>query len=44
MVMCALGGALMMRYLPDGTPAALMVLLVILTSIIAGMLLSLIHI
>ena len=26
MVMGALGGALMMRYLPDGTPAALMVL------------------
>ena len=40
MVMGALGGALMMRYLPDGTPAALMVLLVILTSIIAGMLYS----
>ena len=38
MVMGALGGALMMRYLPDGTPAALMVLLVILTSIIAGLL------
>ena len=38
MVMGALGGALMMRYLPDGTPAALMVLLVILTIIIAGML------
>lgn len=40
MVMGALGGALMMRYLPDGTPAALMVLLVILTSIIVGMLYS----
>ena len=40
MVMGALGGALMMRYLPDGTPAALMVLLVILTSIITGMLYS----
>ena len=40
MVMGALGGALMMRYLPDGTPAALMVLLVILTSIIASMLYS----
>ena len=40
MVMGALGGALMMRYLPDGTPAALMVLLVILTSITAGMLYS----
>ena len=43
MVMGALGGALMMRYLPDGTPAALMVLLVILTSIIAGMLYSCRH-
>ena len=40
MVMGALGGALMMRYLPEGTPAALLLLLVLLTIIIGCMLYS----
>ena len=40
MVIGAMGGALLMRMLPDGTPAALIVLLVILVSIIVGMIYS----
>lgn len=40
MVIGAMGGALMMRYLPSGTPAIAIVLLVILVSIIVGMLYS----
>lgn len=41
MVMGALGGALMMKYLPDSTPALLMILLVCLAAIAIGMLYSL---
>ncbi len=41
MVIGALGGALMMRYLPQGTPAGLMVLLVVLAAALAGALYSL---
>lgn len=41
MVMGALGGALMMKYLPDSTPALLMILLVCLAAIAMGMLYSL---
>ncbi len=41
MVMGALGGALMMKFLPDGTPAAAMILLVVLAAIVLGMLYSL---
>ena len=46
MVMGALGGALMMKFLPDGTSAVLMILLVVLAAVLLGMLysLSLIHI
>ena len=40
MVIGAMGGALLMRMLPDGTPAFLIVLLVILISIIVGMIYS----
>ncbi len=40
MVIGALGGALAMKYLPSGTPALVMVLLVSLCSIAAGMLYS----
>ena len=40
MVIGALGGALTMRYLPDGTPAFLIVVLVILVSMLAGLLYS----
>ena len=38
MVIGAMGGALLMRMLPDGTPAFFVVVLVILISIIVGML------
>lgn len=41
MVMGALGGALMMKYLPDSTPVLLMILLVCLAAIAMGMLYSL---
>lgn len=41
MVMGALGGALMMKYLPEGTPAFFMILLVILAAVAVGMLFSL---
>ena len=41
MVMGALGGALMMKFLPAGTPALVMILLVILASVAVGMLFSL---
>lgn len=41
MVMGALGGALMMKYLPAATPAVVMVLLVLLASALIGMLFSL---
>ncbi len=41
MVMGALGGALMMKYAPAGTPAFLMILLVILASVLVGMIFSL---
>lgn len=40
MVIGALGGALTMRYLPDETPAFLIVVLVILVSMLAGLLYS----
>ena len=40
MVIGAMGGALLMRMLPDGTPAFLIVILVILISIVVGMLYS----
>ena len=36
MVIGALGGALMMRYLPAGTSAPMMILLVILAAVVAG--------
>ena len=41
MVMGALGGALMMKFLPDGTSAFLMILLVVLAAILLGMIYSL---
>ena len=41
MVMGALGGALMMRYLPDGTSAFVMIVMVVLAAVIAGALYSL---
>lgn len=41
MVIGALGGALMMKYLPAGTPAIGVIVLVILASVIVGMLFSL---
>ena len=41
MVMGALGGALMMKFLPAGTPAFVMILLVILAAVAIGMLFSL---
>ena len=41
MVMGALGGALMMKFLPDITPAFLMILLVVLAAILLGMIYSL---
>lgn len=41
MVMGALGGALMMRYLPENTVAPIVILLVILASVLVGMLFSL---
>ena len=41
MVMGALGGALMMKYLPAGTPALVMILLAILAAVAVGMLFSL---
>ena len=41
MVMGALGGALMMKFLPAGTPALVMILLVILAAVAIGMLFSL---
>ena len=41
MVMGALGGALMMRYLPGNTAAPIVILLVILASVLVGMLFSL---
>ena len=41
MVMGALGGALMMKYLPEGTPAFFMIVLVILAAVAVGMLFSL---
>ncbi len=41
MVMGALGGALMMRYLPAGTSALVMIVLVVLAAVIAGGLYSL---
>ena len=40
MVMGALGGALMMKYLPDSTAAPLVIILVILASVVVGMLFS----
>ncbi|MBO4938141.1 MAG: ABC transporter permease [Oscillospiraceae bacterium] len=40
MVIGAMGGALLMRMLPDGTPVFLIVILVILISIVVGMLYS----
>lgn len=41
MVMGALGGALMMKYLPAGVPAILVILLVIIASVLVGMVFSL---
>lgn len=41
MVMGALGGALMMRYLPTGTAAPVTIVLVILASVVVGMIFSL---
>ena len=41
MVMGALGGALMMKFLPDSTSAPLMILLVVLAAILLGMIYSL---
>ena len=41
MVMGALGGALMMRYLPDGTSVPVMILMVCLAAVLAGALYSL---
>ncbi len=41
MVMGALGGALMMKYLPAGVPAFLVILLVIIASVLVGMVFSL---
>ncbi|MCI7098439.1 MAG: ABC transporter permease [Lachnospiraceae bacterium] len=41
MVIGALGGALMMKYLPAGFPAPLIILLVILASVLSGMIFSL---
>ena len=41
MVIGALGGALMMKYLPAGLPAPLIILLVILASVLSGMIFSL---
>ncbi len=41
MVMGALGGALMMKFLPEGTAAPVMILLVVLAAILLGMLYSL---
>lgn len=41
MVMGALGGALMMKFLPDGTPALAMILLVVLAAIALGVAYSL---
>ena len=41
MVMGALGGALMMKFLPDSTPAAAIILLVVLAAILLGMIYSL---
>ena len=41
MVMGALGGALMMKFLPAGTPAFFMIVLVILAAVAVGMLFSL---
>lgn len=41
MVIGALGGALMMKYLPGGTPAFFIIVLVILASVLAGMVFSL---
>ncbi|MCI7734630.1 MAG: ABC transporter permease [Dysosmobacter sp.] len=41
MVMGALGGALMMKFLPDSTPAFLVILLVVLAAILLGMIYSL---
>ena len=41
MVMGALGGALMMKFLPDSTPAFAMILLVVLAAIALGVLYSL---
>ena len=37
MVMGALGGALMMKFLPAGTPAPAMILLVVLAAVLLGM-------
>ena len=36
MVIGALGGALMMRYLPDGTSAPVMIVMVCLAAVLAG--------
>ncbi len=41
MVMGALGGALMMKYLPDGTPAVAVILMVIVASVLLGIIFSL---
>ena len=41
MVMGALGGALMMKYLPEGMAAPVIILLVVLASMIVGMVFSL---
>ncbi len=41
MVMGALGGALMMKFLPDGTPAIAVILMVIVASVALGILFSL---
>ncbi len=41
MVLGALGGALMMKFLPDGTSAFVMIVLVVLASILMGMIYSL---
>ena len=38
MVLGALGGALMMKFLPDSTPALAMIVLVVLASILLGVL------
>ena len=43
MVIGALGGALMMKYLPSSSPAFVIIVLVILASVVLGMIFSLLR-